>query len=162
MTRTKGRILEIDIATLTRRDLDPLRVGETAWILLGLPSHGTSGSDWDVFHDVACAVYVIHELSPSAEIEVAEMREKRGVASLAVRVLVREPEGMVSTLRRVCPIWSDDDAQEDQRMSLGDDVLDYAESVQDSDLSIIPSWLGKEFLRLREIAQEETSSMNEE
>lgn len=148
----------IRLGQLDKSQLDGLSEGNAHVLFIPLPSHGSSGSAWDVYDDAACAMYLLRELSDAVAISGAELRHVGSDTLLAVELApMPNAHGVKEVLERVDALWRSDDspAVESAQLALRDRVMDYAEYVQREELRrFAPEWLVESFLKLREAAFE--------
>ncbi len=142
-------------------DLDQVACDNSVTLIIPLPSHGDSGHEWDVYHDVACAVYILKQVASHAEIADLKLNEKLGSVSLQAHLFpVKDMRALRLTISNARALWEDDGEPD---YGLDGDVMDLAELITREELtSFAPEWFIDEFIRMREIAMEIVEAENEE
>jgi hypothetical protein len=154
MTESHVEIARIPLSRRDDIDASPFAAGQTVELALDLPSHGSSSHAWDLFHDLACAVWLARALEPHARLLDAQISEGHFAVTLSLFVRVTDAPGLRATLTQAHPLWSEDDALDAEREAVDGEVLDYAEEVEPGDLRELPAWLSAHYFRWRDAARE--------
>ena len=131
--------------------------GDTLHLEVGLPCHGSSSHAWDLFHDLACAVWLARALAPHARVVDAELSEGHLAITLTLVVAVSDPEGLRTVFSQAHPLWSDDEALDAEREAADCEVFDLIEEIEPGDLDDLPAWLSAHYFRWRDTAREVAS-----
>jgi len=144
----------VDLSHADAPVLATLASGDALHLEVPLPSHGSSQHAWDLFHDLACALWLLRELAPHATLQDAAPSEGRHRVTLSLVLDVRDAPGVRATLAQAHPLWSEDDAVAAEREAVGCEVLDFAEPAEPDTLRDMPDWLTNWFVSWRSRARE--------
>jgi hypothetical protein len=154
MSSTSPPAHRVDISQPDALALAALAAGDSLDLLVPLPSHGSSQHAWDLFHDLACALWLVQALAPHTSLRDAAMSEGHLRVTLSLVLDVRDPAGVRATLAQAHPLWSADDALDAERVAVDCEVLDFAELAEPDTLRALPDWLSRHFFHWRTLAED--------